>query len=147
MALEVKHVAIYRALSNSDSNAAWLQIVAATVPGTSPSGTMQTILAGTAPASNTQFTLPMFDAVRYVISAGSGYSGQTLITFQELGMDGAWRTMADPAPVNVVAQASTVETVNGVIDGPLLGVRLFLQGITGGNLNYVAFYGLIRSNL
>jgi hypothetical protein len=85
----------------------------------------------------------VFDLASYNIQLNSGVSAGTA-TFQELFTDGStWLPLASPAPVSLVF--ATTASYNGILNGPFLGLRVVVTGLTGGTIAQVMLKASIRS--
>ena len=88
-----------------------------------------------------QNSCPMITLVSYLIVGGSSGVG-TVLTFQELGPDGVWRSIVAPAAVTIVNST----TANGSFTGPFHGLRLLLSNPVGNGATYAELKGTIVSS-
>jgi len=86
-----------------------------------------------------QNSSPMIDVASYYIAGGSSGVG-TVVTFQELGGDGVWRSMVSPAPITIANSTN----FNGIVNGPIHGLRLLMSGLVGNGASYAELKGTVR---
>jgi hypothetical protein len=84
----------------------------------------------------------MFSMISYYAAGGVSGVG-TVLTFQELGADGAMRSMGTPAPITIVNSTN----YSGSFNGPLHGCQIVLTNFTGGanGPNYIELKGYQQS--
>jgi hypothetical protein len=83
----------------------------------------------------------MFDEnTSYLIVGGTTGVG-TVVTFQELGADGTWRSLVSPAPITIASST----TYNGALNGPFHGIRINVSGLVGNGIAYAEIKGTVRS--
>lgn len=123
-------------VSGTIGNGTWCQLVAPVIdPKTIP---QSAVTGGTQWG---QFTCQQFDLAEYNVQAGTGVTAAT-VTFQELFADLAtWVNLASPAPLSLTAAGAS----NGILNGPFLGLRMVVTGITGGTLSQVMLKASVRS--
>ncbi len=81
----------------------------------------------------------LIDLASYYFAGGST-GVATVITFQELGGDGTWRSMASPAPITVANSTN----YNGIVNGPLHGLRVNISNNTGNGVAYGELKATVR---
>jgi hypothetical protein len=81
----------------------------------------------------------MLEYVSYMLTTGGTATGT--VTFQELGADGAWRTLSSPAAVTLGAAL----TYSGSFTGPFHGVRIAATAIAVAPITYAELKGTART--
>jgi hypothetical protein len=125
-------------VSGTIGNGTWCTIVA---PSISVSSVPQSAVTG-----GTQFgSYPgsMLDLATYDIQLGAGVTAGTL-TFQELFADlVTWIPLINPVALSLVT--ATAAIYNGILNGPFLGLRFVVTGITGGTIAQAMLKASVRS--
>jgi hypothetical protein len=103
-----------------------------------PTGSI--ISGGTGKTPSAQNSTTAIDLATYYIAGGSTGVG-TVVTFQTLGGDGTWRAMVSPAPITIANSTN----YNGIINGPVNGLRIVVSGIVGNGLAFAELIGSVRS--
>jgi len=80
------------------------------------------------------------DLVTYYV-AGSSNGVGTVATFQVQGSDGNWRSLVSPAPITLANSTN----YNGVINGPILGIRINITGVVGAGASYAELIATTRN--
>jgi hypothetical protein len=125
-------------VSAAIGNGTWCQLVA---PSISASSIPQTLVTGGTQWG--QYPGAEFDIAAYSIQLNSGVTAGTA-TFQELFADlVTWIPIANPSPISLVF--ATAPGYTGLLNGPFLGLRIVVTGLTGGTIGQILLKTSIRS--
>lgn len=83
-----------------------------------------------------QNSTQMIDLASYYITGGSATG---TVTFQELGADGTWRSLALPT-----ALALSANPQNGILNGPFHGIRLAVTALAVSTITYAELKATVR---
>ena len=125
-------------VSGTIGNGTWCQLVAPVIdPKTIP---QSAVTGGTQWG---EYTCAQLDIGAYSIQLNSGVTAG-IATFQQLFADlVTWIPVANPSPVSLVF--GTAPGYDGLLNGPFLGLRVVVTGITGGTIAQILLKASVRS--